>query len=439
MSWKGLLSMLLCGSAPAFAGDLSAPTDGEVTQLLGAIAKTVRHCRPQEPASPRCELARAFMIGVAPRLQALPGVLLTDPGKDGGVLVLAWKKAKDGTPRAWVVELNPDTDEDKADIAAYAASVVAGKPKTTSVAHREIMKFLGAASAGSEVASVRRTLALTDTSDAHDAICLRQSGGQLVAYRLNKSSGGYAVTVFPLPGARQAPAACSVPELDAVCRSGDSGACIDLGDALIVRAECQSAALPYYEHACQAGAPRGCTMVANARFKNARTKEDLTNAVKLFEPPCEAGEPAACANLGSAYWDGKGVERDPKRSAALYDRACTGGDPFACTMLGSQHRQGDGVLQDREKARSLFDRACSGESASGCALLGEAFFQGLGGKKDRQRAVELWTSSCEDGAALGCYDLAQEVRPRDPVQARGLFEKACQFGLERACAEAKPP
>jgi TPR repeat protein len=122
---------------------------------------------------------------------------------------------------------------------------------------------------------------------------------------------------------------------------------------------------------------------------------------------------ALAGSMGFLRW------RDSEQRRVLAERSdrCKNDDATACDAL----RQ-----------------ACLKRSGDGCVALSEAYFAS-GPNHDAREALRLlseactyrMTSACIRGAKL---QLIGDTVPRNPIEARSLLERGCEFGDGEACS-----
>lgn len=88
-------------------------------------------------------------------------------------------------------------------------------------------------------------------------------------------------------------------------------------------------------------------------------------------------------------------------------------------------------------AERFFTKACSEGAAQGCGYLGYLAATGLDGrKKNKSRARPLYVRGCDLGDLRSCYSLASiDQDLHQFAEARTLFRKACDGGVDEACKE----
>ncbi len=124
----------------------------------------------------------------------------------------------------------------------------------------------------------------------------------------------------------------------------------------------------------------------------------------MLHRTCDKNIAESCTLLGSILAQGKGVPADPSAAAQAFERACDQGDMMACTGLGALLMAGAGVDKNEDRALSLFIRACDANRADACFRLGAVY----------------------------------TLQKQDAL-AREMFDKACQLGDQRGCAQLQSP
>lgn len=182
-----------------------------------------------------------------------------------------------------------------------------------------------------------------------------------------------------------------------------------------------------YDRACTYGWGGACNTLSHL---------DKPNAVAWLRRGCEINDYDSCNDLGVRLQVGTGVTRDVLEARRLYAKACdyTVVHVVACRNLGLSLR--DDVPIDPEGARRAFRRACDGwrhQDNLGCASLGfelEATAP--------VEAAGLYQRACDARHAWSCYMLGRLHRegrgvPVSPTLAADLFRRACAGGEEAAC------
>lgn len=230
------------------------------------------------------------------------------------------------------------------------------------------------------------------------------------------------------------------------CKSGDSKACVDLGEAYeegeIVKKDYLKS-LDFYSKACEQNNAQGCAYLAYLYDEEMGVKQDNIKVVKYYKKGCDGNYAWSCDRLGSIYYDGSNdVKVDFSKSFKLFKKACDGGNRSGCYGLGLSYATGRGITLDHKKAIELYtdvcensdevsacsnlaflyikgkeinpdykkaryfsEKACNEDDVIGCRFLGYLHNNGLGGKVNVQKAIELYTFACKGKDTEACKNL----------------------------------
>jgi TPR repeat protein len=205
--------------------------------------------------------------------------------------------------------------------------------------------------------------------------------------------------------------------------------------------------VPFWQQACVAGAPNGCSNLAQilgtycrdgsgwacnelgvlhwyGRVQPAGFASDIfARACQLqFEPACTSvlmsargvpprQAPPRLVDYPVVLRKGKGAIPQ-KTPVELYEEACRQQWGAGCLSLGNLYVKGDGVARDAAKAANAYERACNARLGQACSNLGLMYFTGDGIAADRDRGLALLKRSCELGFQPGCRWL------KDPTPAK---------------------
>ncbi|MEO0603339.1 MAG: tetratricopeptide repeat protein [Myxococcota bacterium] len=184
---------------------------------------------------------------------------------------------------------------------------------------------------------------------------------------------------------------------------------------------------------------------------------DLPRAVEMFSIACRSGIQAACVDHGLLVYApdaSAGIRAEPERAVEFFFNACNsvdlhtlpengGADPNAraCAALGRAYVDGKGVEDGRAdlaRAEQMYRKACDARYAPGCASVGDLLV-----KKSRTlvEATELYTQACKIDARHGCFELAQmhekaRFKGADIELAVDYYRKTCTIDPTRGCFEA---
>jgi TPR repeat protein len=126
---------------------------------------------------------------------------------------------------------------------------------------------------------------------------------------------------------------------------------------------------------------------------------DRVEARKLFEHAAEAGNPRGATNL-AALSDGGGTPADPVKARAMLSRAAETNSAETQYQLGLMTAEGIGGPKDDVAARALFERAAQQGHAGALERMGAFAQSGRGGPQDSSAAKAYY----EKAAALGNED-----------------------------------
>ena len=190
-------------------------------------------------------------------------------------------------------------------------------------------------------------------------------------------------------------------------------------------------AFPVYQHECDAGEARSCSMLGIMYGGGRGTGRDLARAATLFKRACDGGFAPSCGLLAAAYAHGEGVAKNEARAAALLKQLCDQKDMHACGNLGFMYDTGAGVPRDSVRAAALYEQSCDAGNPVACGNLGELMADGRGVTRDDTRAVDLFKRYCAEDVSKTCYYLAFTYEmgitvPVDLQRATSLYEQGCK-------------
>ncbi len=154
-----------------------------------------------------------------------------------------------------------------------------------------------------------------------------------------------------------------------------------------------------FEQACALGSGLGCLRVAGAAELGGAAARG--RAAAFYQRACEAGEPAGCSNFLALALSITG----PVRAGSLLQEeltACDREDSLACWFVGDLYRDGLGIPRSLTNAASFYQRACAAEEPLACTSLGEMYLAGQGVAKDGRRAAALFRTACQEGDDDAC-------------------------------------
>ena len=205
--------------------------------------------------------------------------------------------------------------------------------------------------------------------------------------------------------------------------------------------------VPFWQKACQSGAPGGCEKLGVILTTYCddgsgwacnelgvlqwhRRIEPGAAAAANFMRACSAGFEPACQNVLLAPRGVRPTQTAPQLKdypvvlrtgkgaipqttpLEIYEEACRQDWMIGCQSLAALHLRGEGTPKDPVKAAAAFEKACNGGLGSACSNLGYMHYQGDGIPVDREKGVALLKRSCELGFQAGCRWL-KELKPTD--------------------------
>lgn len=147
------------------------------------------------------------------------------------------------------------------------------------------------------------------------------------------------------------------------------------------------------------------------------------------ETLCYCNTPGAwsCFVAGGMYLRGEETEKDEARARELYERACTHGWGAACDRLADL---------DKPNAITWLRRGCELGDIWSCNNLGVHLQAGTGVPRDVVEARRVFAKACDYTVvhAVACRNLGFSLRddaPVDPEGARRAFRRACENNTRR--------
>jgi hypothetical protein len=199
--------------------------------------------------------------------------------------------------------------------------------------------------------------------------------------------------------------------------------------------------------ACDRGHPGPCVILGIKMEGGRGVPKDIQAAAELYRRGCEDGEGAGCYRLANLHATGNGFPKDEQRIASLLSQSCDLGFLPSCIWLAVKLKSGDGVPKDFQKALTLHRLACSRRANAGCGGLAVLLLgtdeHGIPRKEAQAEALAALTFGCDKTeAALDCHQLAwiHDLGvgvPKNPVRAKEMAQKACDFGERPSCAWVK--
>lgn len=157
-------------------------------------------------------------------------------------------------------------------------------------------------------------------------------------------------------------------------------------------------------------------------------------AIAILAPAAEAGNARARNLMGAAHEHGLGVPQDGEAALRFYEAAAGQGYPPAIFNLGIVFaRGGPGIAPDRARAIEMFDRAIGLDYAAAFGSYAAFLLETARSEEDLIRAETLLLRGAERGDPTSIEILAflrrtGQVGPKDPAEARRLYEVAALMG-----------
>lgn len=142
------------------------------------------------------------------------------------------------------------------------------------------------------------------------------------------------------------------------CVQGDRNACVDLASRQVERGE-YDAGLLELDALCQTGSTYACIELGRLLFQGPEDIRDVEQAIIVLNGPCGNGSPVACRLRAEAQLSlAKAPEDITRNIIKQLGEACLAADERACRHLAGLYAAGLGVEQDAAYAESLLRRAC---------------------------------------------------------------------------------
>ncbi len=228
-------------------------------------------------------------------------------------------------------------------------------------------------------------------------------------------------------------------------------------------------AVKLFEANCLTGYPNSCDFLFYTLSVNDMKTSDLVNAEATAQKLCEEGSVSMCLRM-SGYYAARSTMAKPAAGFRMTKRGCELGDNDMCRWLGDYYARGHGTAPDKAKAIAVLKKLCDAGDEHSCRMsveLGDGFATmtkaakneamckqgdiqscrvaawdyavGKDVEQDLDRAKGLFLFGCDKGLAISCidlgslYDYAKFGMPEDKMQAKSLYEKACNLGDEMGC------
>jgi TPR repeat protein len=223
---------------------------------------------------------------------------------------------------------------------------------------------------------------------------------------------------------------------------GASGISLQAANSLRSQNQHQAAA-NMYRDLCEDKNAAAClklgVYVRDGRFVD----PDLLEALQSFDIACDLGNGEGCMNSAellevvSPNSDGKLASANFHYQAACHKDIVEGCIQYALRM--ERRREGTDRLQDYLHQRMYRQAACQMGDGPSCAAAAVLFLETTWqDEKDYSEANEGFRRGCALDHAVSCYNLGVHTyygrgRSKSSADAAYLFEKACDFGLEKGC------
>jgi TPR repeat protein len=225
------------------------------------------------------------------------------------------------------------------------------------------------------------------------------------------------------------------------CDAADPRACAELGN-LHLRGLGAPRNLDIAAHllqpACNAGVADACADLGEVYVERRQEGPELAQAAQLFQSACARGSSKGCARLGRSLLLGAGLPPNVQAGIELLETTCDNDEPEACLNLGAFLISPSTPRPDALAAVELFEKAVA--RGNGHGTLGLMYWKGYGVPRDTHRARALFEQGCRQAEAEACFNLAimcqlGEGGASDHDAAVRHVRRACDLGLERACAQ----
>ncbi len=229
--------------------------------------------------------------------------------------------------------------------------------------------------------------------------------------------------------------------LDRACQEGDAETCLHLGYYWAAGhdgEEEHEKAHSYYEKACSLGDPNGCNRVADNLESGqgcakdpVRAKEFLSRARESFAAKCEGGDIESCVDLADCLKDGTGGPVDVDEALRLYEQAYETGDVEVRFSVSNSVENGPKKI--RALARKYKQHVCEAGLARACLYLGNMWQAGEHGPRNLVEARAYYQKACDGGANQGCEEAASLSRYGSRIASRAFTKRACELGAPLSC------
>ena len=187
----------------------------------------------------------------------------------------------------------------------------------------------------------------------------------------------------------------------AASRLGSGTACYRLGTMTLIGdgiAQSDSAALKWFEKACELGEPDGYYGTGYMYQHGLSVVADEKKAVEQLTIGAETGSARCMAMLGDYSF--YGTDNCPQDFSKAFEWYSKGGEleNSSCLyMLAYCSYYGIGTEEDYQKGYGYLERGANAGSIDAYAFLGYVYYKPLGVEKDMQKAVEYYTVAANAG------------------------------------------
>jgi TPR repeat protein len=175
-------------------------------------------------------------------------------------------------------------------------------------------------------------------------------------------------------------------------------------------------------------------------------RENHGLAAQYFAKGCALRDESACVNVALQFLclRERLSDADVALALDLLENDCnTDGKPRSCWLVGLAYETGRGRPFSPVRAIQCYEK-CGPENLFAAKGLVRIALSGIGPKHDIHAAIPALITAAEKGDPESFWYLAYMYRDgvglkKSEEKARGLLEKACKVGSERACEALKMP
>ncbi len=211
-------------------------------------------------------------------------------------------------------------------------------------------------------------------------------------------------------------------------------------DRLALRAD-PIAFLAFTDQLCRLDYTRGCAKLATY-FGVTNTADAHSAAIRFYDRACNSGDADACAAASDYFFTGRASVADPVRARDTLYRACDLGRLDSCQGLAEFYVRGVGGGVDLDRALEVNEVSCpasASDNADICVAAANFVLINLEAGANRAARVRTFTKrACAIGHATGCawhadnleYGIGGDVDMAGAARARRV---ACQYGHAASC------